>query len=280
MDVRDLTGRWVLVTGAASGIGRASALAFAGRGAHLALCDLDTSGLEETAAAARTEGRAVLTQRVDVSDADGMEGFATLVHGHCDAVDIVMNNAGVAIGARFQDTPLEDWRWILDINVLGVVHGCRTFVPRMVARGTGGHVVNVASAAGLLATQMLSAYATTKFAVVGLSEALRDELADDGIGVTAICPGIIDTPITRAARLYGSAAAPAERERMVQAYRRRNYTPERVAEAVLRAVQRNRAVAPIAAEAWVMYWMKRFAPRLTGWLVHRASVRGRSGGAS
>lgn len=273
MDVRDLTGRWVVVTGAASGIGRASALAFADRGANLALCDLDEAGVEATASTARERGGEVIAQRADVASAESMSAFADVVHGRVQAVDILMNNAGVAIGARFQDTPLEDWRWILDINVMGVVHGCHAFLPRMVSRGTGGHVVNVASAAGFFAAQHLAAYSATKFAVVGLSEAMRDELKPEGIGVTAICPGIINTPITRAARLHGKTNTGAFRDQMVSGYEKRNYGPERVAAGVLNAVQRNRAVAPITPEAWAMYYTKRFVPGLAGWLSARISQR-------
>lgn len=273
MDVRDLTGRCALVTGAGSGIGRASALAFAQRGASLAVCDIDEVGLGETAAQLRRLGREVIAERVDVADAGAVERFAAVVHAQVPAVDLLMNNAGVAIGAAFLDTPLDAWRWIVDINLMGVVHCCRSFVPKMVERGRGGHVVNVASAAGYAASQLLCAYSTTKFAVVGLSEALREELAGHGIGVTAVCPGLIDTPITRAARMFGLVDSEAMRERIVEGYRRRGYGPERVAASLLRAVQRDRSVAPIAPEAWALYWLKRYTPRLLAWLSARSSDR-------
>jgi NAD(P)-dependent dehydrogenase (short-subunit alcohol dehydrogenase family) len=265
MDVRTLDGRTALVTGAGSGIGRATALAFARRGASLVLCDVNDAALAETAGAARQMGRDVLAERVDVASADAMEAFADTVHRQVEAVDILMNNAGVGLGAGVLHTTLEDWRWITGVNLFGVVHGCHFFVPPMVKRGRGGHVVNVASAAGYVATQALAAYATTKFAVVGLSEALRDELEEHRIGVTAVCPGIINTAITQTSRFRGPDATPEARAYVVETYRRRNYTPERVAENVLKAIQRNRAVAPISAEAWVMYLLKRFVP----WLLPR-----------
>jgi NAD(P)-dependent dehydrogenase (short-subunit alcohol dehydrogenase family) len=282
MDVRNLSGKTVLVTGAASGIGRESALAFARRGAHLFLGDVNPAGLDETATAIRALGRTVQTRVVNVAEREPMRAWAAEVHATVDAVDILMNNAGVGLGGGALHTTLEDWDWIVGINLFGVIHGCHFFVPRMVARGRGGHVVNVASAAAFVATQTLAAYSTTKYAVLGLSEALRDELAPHGIGVTAVCPGMINTAITATTPLRGPDATPEMRQRIVDLYRRRNYGPERVAENVLRAVQRNRAVAPIAVEAWAMYYLKRLAPGLVAWL-NRTGERLRrrqSGGAS
>jgi NAD(P)-dependent dehydrogenase (short-subunit alcohol dehydrogenase family) len=262
MATLDLTGKSALVTGAASGIGRETALAFARAGADLVVCDVNEGGLEEVAAAIRGLGRTVLSRRVDVAKADEVRAFADAVHAERPAVDILMNNAGVAVGASFADTTLEDWEWLLSINLWGVIHGCHFFLPAMIRRGWGGHVVNVASAAGYLATAQLTAYATTKFAVVGLSEALRDELVSYGIGVTTVCPGIINTPITTSARMRGADAA-AKRKAIVDVYRRRNYGPERVASNILKAIAKKRPVAPISPEAWVMYFMKRLAPGLT-----------------
>jgi len=262
MDVRDLRGKTALVTGAASGIGKATALAVAKRGADLVVCDVDETGLAATAAAIEALGRNVFFRRVDVASRAQMQEFAAAVHERVPAVDLLINNAGVGLGASFRDTTLEDWDWIVSINLMGVVHGCHFFLPPMIARGQGGHVVNVSSAAGYVASEPLCAYATTKFAVLGLSEALAQELKRYGIGVTAVCPGIINTPITRTSRLRGPAATPEARAQMVAFYERRNYPPERVAENILKAVQRNRTIAPISPEAWVFYYLKRFSPGL------------------
>jgi NAD(P)-dependent dehydrogenase (short-subunit alcohol dehydrogenase family) len=263
MDVGDLRGKTALVTGAASGIGRATALALARAGANLVLGDLNEVGLAETAEAIRALGRQVVSHRLDVADREAMRAFAADVGRHCGAVDLLVNNAGVGVGGDFLDTPLEDWDWVVSINLMGVVHGCHFLVPPMVARGRGGHVVNVASAAGLVAMPPLSAYSATKFAVVGLSEALRAELRPHGIGVTAVCPGLINTPITTSSRMRGRTATAEYRSTLVEMYRRRAYPPERVAENILRAIARNRAVAPVAPEAWMLYFLKRLSPRLT-----------------
>jgi len=266
-------GKTALVTGAASGIGRATALALARAGADLAVCDLNEAGLEETAAAIRSLGRRALTRRVDVARADDVRAFADAVHAEHEAVDVLVNNAGVGLGGGFLDTSLEDWQWIVSINLWGVIHGCHFFLPPMVRRGRGGHVVNVSSAAGFLATAQLAAYSATKFAVFGLSEALREELRPHGIAVTTVCPGIINTPITQSAPMRGPLATPEVRAALVEIYRRRNYGPERVAANILRAIARRRAVAPISPEAWVMYLMKRLAPGLTARLNRALQAR-------
>jgi NAD(P)-dependent dehydrogenase (short-subunit alcohol dehydrogenase family) len=273
MDVRDLRGKTALVTGSGSGIGRATALELARRGADLFLCDVSEAGLAETARAIEALGRKAHARRVDVASPEQMRAFADFVHGHVEAVDILMNNAGVGLGAGLLDTTLEDWNWIVGINLMGVVHGLHFFAPRMVAGGRGGHVVNVSSAAGFVASEPLTAYAATKFAVLGLSEAIASELRRHGIGVTAVCPGIINTPITTSSRMRGPGATAENRQRMVELYQWRNYGPERVARNILRAIQRNRLVAPISPEAWAMYWLKRWAPWAMRWLNRVAADR-------
>ena len=268
MDLSSLGGKTVLITGGASGIGLETALAFARRGADLILCDLDEAGLASAADRIEALGRSVYTRRVDVSNEEEMRAFADDVHQRVEAIDILMNNAGVAIGGPFLSTSLEDWNWILGINTMGVVHGCHLFIPNMVRRGKGGHVINVSSAAGFSANSVLAAYNATKFSVLGLSEALWEELHPHGIGVTAVCPGLIDTPITRNTRLVGEMDKPEKREDMVESYRKRGYLPDRVAINILKAVEKNRLVAPISPEAWALYYLKRFAP----WLLRRIGL--------
>jgi NAD(P)-dependent dehydrogenase (short-subunit alcohol dehydrogenase family) len=265
----------VAITGAGSGIGQALALLCAARGADLALCDINDQGLAETAERARSLGSTVLTHRVDVSDDAQMTEFADAAHARFESIDLVVNNAGVAVMGGFLDTTVKDWDWLWSVNVRGVVNGCQAFLPTMIEQGRGGHLVNVASVAGLLANPDLGAYSATKFAVVGLSEALRTELRPHRIGVTAVCPGVINTPITRSTQLRGAANTEQRRDKVTAIYEKRGYTPERVAHNILKAVHRDRAVAPIALEAHLMYGVSRVAPPLARWAAGRMASVGK-----
>ncbi|MBK9261990.1 MAG: SDR family NAD(P)-dependent oxidoreductase [Polyangiaceae bacterium] len=249
----------VLVTGAGSGIGRATALAFAREGADAVLSDINEAGLEETSSRVRELGRRAFSRKVDVANAEAMEGFAEEVHREHGAVDVLVNNAGVAVSGGLTETTLDDWKWIMGINVMGVVHGCHYFVPKMVERGRGGHVVNIASLAGLMGTRMLVAYCTTKFAVVGFSEALRDDLHEHGIGVTAICPSFIKTNINNAGRHRGRMAEASTRN-MGEKLMDRAPSPDLVADRIMHAVEKNIGTLPVTREAWVVHTLKRISP--------------------
>jgi NAD(P)-dependent dehydrogenase (short-subunit alcohol dehydrogenase family) len=268
---REFEGKHALITGAASGIGRETAFCFAERGASLVLCDIDGRGLERTALLCRKLGADVVRQVVDVSSASDMENLAARTHERIPALDILVNNAGVGTAGSFVGTDLSVWDWAIGVNLKGVVHGCHFFVPKMVERKRGGHVVNVASLAGLAASKQMPVYGATKFAVVGLSESLHAELAPHGISVTTVCPGLINTPITRTARLTGGLVAEegSYRERMMDLYRRRNYGPKRVAEAIVDGVRNRRGLLPVTPESWAIYYAKRVSPSLVEALLAR-----------
>jgi NAD(P)-dependent dehydrogenase (short-subunit alcohol dehydrogenase family)/pimeloyl-ACP methyl ester carboxylesterase len=257
---RGLEGQLAVVTGAGSGIGRATALALADAGAEVIAADINLDAAQATADSSERMHAA----RVDVADGTAMEEFAATVEREHGVPSVVVNNAGIGIGGPFLDTTLADWERIIGVNLWGVIHGCRLFACQMVEAGVEGQIVNTASMAAYSPSRLLPAYSTTKAAVLMLSECLRAELAGDGIGVTAICPGVIDTNITRTTHIVG-VSADEERRRQRQAasaYERRGYTPDRVAAAILRAVRRNPAVLPVAPEAHVARALSRLSPAL------------------
>ncbi|MFJ9934112.1 SDR family oxidoreductase [Streptomyces virginiae] len=257
-------GQLVLVTGAASGIGRATAFAFAEAGARVVAVDRDAEGAARTADMARLVGACeAWAECVDVSDEQAMEKLAAKVAAEYGIVDVLVNNAGIGLSGAFLDTTAEDWKKVLDVNLWGVIHGCRIFGKQMAERGQGGHIVNTASAAAYLPSRTLPAYSTSKAAVLMLSECLRAELASKSIGVSAICPGIVNTNITATSRFAGVDEAEEKRrqERSSRLYGLRNFPPEKVADAILRAVVRNEAVVPVTPESKGALWMSRFAPR-------------------
>lgn len=253
-----IEGGVVVVTGAGSGIGRATALAFANKGARVAACDVDQVRLD--ALAAELGDRALLVRKVDVSDRQQMAEFAATVHGHAPAVDVIVNNAGVAVGGTFLEISLDDWDWIVGINLRGVVHGCHYFLPKMVERKQGGHVVNISSILGIYPAPTVTAYVATKFAVLGMSQSLRTELEPHRIGVTAICPGMINTQIVADGRVRGMVGE--RREKVKAAFRARGASPELVASAILDAVRTNPAVRTVGRDAAVIHALTRFAPRI------------------
>ncbi|MCZ7459288.1 SDR family oxidoreductase [Streptomyces sp. WMMC940] len=256
-------GQLVLVTGAASGIGRATAFAFAEAGARVVAVDRDGEGAARTAETARLIGAPeAWPETVDVSDEAAMEKLAEKVAGEYGVVDVLVNNAGIGLSGSFLDTTTDDWRRVLDVNLWGVIHGCRLFGGQMAERGQGGHIVNTASAAAFQPSRALPAYATSKAAVLMLSECLRAELAGRGIGVSAICPGIVNTNITATARFAGVSEEEENRLRKKSSklYGRRNYPPEKVAAAILRAVLDDQAVVPVTPEARGARLLSRFTP--------------------
>ncbi|MEV7831994.1 SDR family oxidoreductase [Streptomyces subrutilus] len=257
-------GQLVLVTGAASGIGRATAFAFAEAGARVVAVDRDGEGAARTAEMARLVGAPeAWGECVDVGDEQAMEKLAVKVAAEYGIVDVLVNNAGIGLSGAFLDTSAEDWKKVLDVNLWGVIHGCRIFGRQMAERGQGGHIVNTASAAAYLPSKTLPAYSTSKAAVLMLSECLRAELASKSIGVSAICPGIVNTNITATSRFAGVDEAEEKRrqQRSSRLYGLRNFPPEKVADAILRAVVRNEAVVPVTPESKGALWMSRFAPR-------------------
>ncbi|HYO97713.1 MAG TPA: SDR family NAD(P)-dependent oxidoreductase [Polyangiaceae bacterium] len=264
----------VVVTGAAGGIGRALSVAFARQGALLELCDLDTEGLAATLLAARDAGSPrVEATTADVRDPQDVEAFARGVHARCRAADVLINNAGVALAGSFLETELSDWKWLLDTNLLGTVHCIRAFVPSMLERSCGGHVLNIASASGFFNLQQLAAYGTTKYAIIGLSEALRAELSPHHIGVTALCPAFVDSGIAERVRLAKGADPAQQRRKLRELFARRGVKPEAVARAALQALRTNPALLPVGSDAWGLYLLKRCLPQVTWDILRTLATR-------
>jgi len=267
----DLRGRVAVVTGAGKGIGRATALLLAERGARVAGCDTDEAALTQTLAECRARGASTLGERVDVGDGAQMQAFAEQVERELGPTFCLVNNAGVGVAGRFFDTEPGDWEWLLRVNLWGTIHGARTFGALMKERGQG-RIVNVASASGFCNLPALSAYGTTKYAVVGLSEALRAELLPLGVTVGVVCPGLVDTSIVDTARIRGPADEAQERAELKRLYRRRGLRPESVAKAIVGAAESGKAMVVVSPEAWLLYVLKRIAPSALPWLL-RASER-------
>ena len=264
----------VSVTGAGSGIGRETALAFAAEGAEVVVSDVDEAGVKETAAMVTARGGVAHPYVLDVSDAAAVEAFADRVCAEHGVPDVVVNNAGIGHAGSFLDTPAEQWDRVLDVNLGGVVNGCRAFAPRLVERGTGGHVVNVSSMAAYAPLQAMNAYCTSKAAVYMFSDCLRAELDAAGIGLTTICPGVINTNIVHATRFdapAGRAGQVAGRRKQLEAlFAARRYGPDKVAKAILSSVRKDKAMRPVAPEAYLLYGTSRIAPQ-----VLRSTARGK-----
>jgi len=200
--VDDLTGRVAVVTGAASGLGRAMAERFAAEGMRVVVSDIDRTGLDDVAGSLTGAGHEVHAVAADVADHGDVERLADESFDRFGAVHLLCNNAGVVKSARAWALTLDDWRWVLGVDLWSVIHGIRAFVPRMLAQGGAGHVVNTASMTGLLPMPRLAAYSTAKSGVVALSESLKLDFDAEGadIGVSVFCPGFVATRITDSAR--------------------------------------------------------------------------------
>lgn len=256
--VNNVRGGAVLVTGAGSGIGRATAIAFAGEGARVLCVDLDGEAAEKTAALCGEAGAEAHAFRCDVADWDAVARLAGEVRGAHGPPGVLVNNAGVGMTGRMAEMSVDDWRWIRSVNLDGVVHGCLAFGPDMLARRSGA-VVNVASGLAYTPRATEGAYVTTKAAVLALSRCLRADWAREGVGVSAVCPGVIDTPIRTTTRYLGSRDTAGVRARVERIFRR-GHRAEVVARAVVHAARHNRAVVPVGWEAHLGWWAQRILP--------------------
>ncbi|MFI5307455.1 MAG: SDR family NAD(P)-dependent oxidoreductase [Polyangiales bacterium] len=266
--MKKLRDRVAVVTGAASGIGRAVSIALAREGCDLAIGDVNEQGLAETAEQIRALGRRVCTHRVDVADKQRMQRYAEEVFAEYGKVEIVVNNAGVTVAASFDEQSIEDWEWIVGINFWGVIYGCKFFLPYL-KLADEAHIVNLSSMFGFIGVPTQSSYCATKFAVRGLSEALWGELREHGIGVTSVHPGGIRTNIAKSARASHSEI----KQGVIEFIDRVPVSPDQCARQIVSAIKKNKMRQLVTAESYLSDWVKRLWPvltqRLIGWSYSR-----------
>ncbi len=275
--MEDYGGKVAAVTGAGSGIGRALAVELAARGCHVALSDVDRAGLAETVTLAERAGAVkVSAAHVDVADREAVETWAADVVAEHGRVNLVFNNAGVALAANVASMSYENFQWLMDINFWGVVHGTMAFLPHL--RETGdGHVVNISSVFGLMGIPTQSAYNAAKFGVRGFTEALRTELDIErcGVSATTIHPGGITTRIAHNARYeYGDHEDAIDPEEAAAEFERNTRTtPEKAARLILGAVAKNKRRALIGPDAHIFDFAARFSPRVSQWALGKLAKR-------
>lgn len=263
-----LSGSTALVTGAGSGIGRATALALAAKGAKVVALDIDAETAAKTAA--DTGGH---SYQVDVADRVAVVEIAAAVTAAHGTPDVVVNNAGVGMTGRFLDMDADDWDWIVGINLLGAVNVTKAFGPAMVERGSG-QVVNVASGLAYTPRATEPGYVTTKAALLALSQCLRADWHDAGVGVSVVCPGVINTNIVRSNTRYrGSRDGGQARARAEQVFAK-GHRPELVADAIISAVERNRSVVPVGFESRLGWWLRGVLPQAATDRAARMSLGG------
>jgi NAD(P)-dependent dehydrogenase (short-subunit alcohol dehydrogenase family) len=262
MAIKDLHGKRVLVTGAASGIGRATALRLASEGAELVLSDIDAAGLEQVADEVNARGGSVCAARpLDVADYDAVAAFASDVHRDCGTLDVVMNIAGIATWGAVENLEHHHWRRTIDVDLMGPIHVIECFVPEMIRAGRGGHLVNVSSAAGLFGLPWHGPYSAAKFGLRGVSEVLRFDLRRHGIGVTLVCPGAVRTGLVGTVNVVGVDREHPTFQGVTRRFEAHAVAPERVADRIIDAVKRGRYLVFTSTDIQVTHWLQRkFAP--------------------
>jgi NAD(P)-dependent dehydrogenase (short-subunit alcohol dehydrogenase family) len=287
--MRDLAGKTAFITGGASGIGFALGRAFAEAGMQVMLADIETDALQAAVQTLSASGPEVRGVTCDVADAESVEHAASATYAAFGKVHVVCNNAGVGGGSSIDDISLDTWRWVLDVNLMGVVHGIRTFLPHMRAHGEGGHIVNTASMAGMSSGLGFSPYSASKFAVVNISEGLAVQVASLGIGVTVVCPGFVRTRIWESGRnrpdRYGPTLPPDPQSAAGKLVVRlaelgqSGIDPAQVATQVIHAIRENELyVFTHAAGGWRTELQERFDAILAA--MDKAAARAQAGNST
>lgn len=260
--MKDLRGKRCLITGAASGIGRATALAAAAKGAELYLTDIQDEALDGVVAeVVHTGGAVAYAKPADVTDYAAIAAMAEEIHAAHGSMDVVMNVAGVSTWGAIDRLAHSDWQKMIDVNLMGPIGVLECFVPPMIEAGRGGHVVNVSSAAGLFGLPWHAAYSASKFGLRGVSEVLRFDLRQHGIGVSLVCPGAVKTPLVKTVEIVGVDRSDPEVQKLIGRFERHAVSPEHVAAKILEGVEKERYMVFTSADTRIGYWVQRkFAP--------------------
>jgi len=249
-------GTRAFLTGAGSGIGRASAIELAELGCELFLTDINARGLEETRGMISDKpGRVCKSRAFDIRDLSAVKAFADEIHQEFGPMDIVMNIAGIALFAQIEDMTHQHWEKVIGVNLWGPIHCIECFLPEMI-RVKKGHLVNVASIAGLTGAPWHAAYSTSKWGLAGLSEVLRYDLMQHNIGVTLVCPGAVDTPLKYSAEILGADKTSPRVQSLIQKFNQHTVPPEKVARMIIRAVEKKKFLVITSADVKFAYFCK------------------------
>ena len=283
----DIRTKRCLVTGAAGGIGAATAVALAQGGAHLVLTDVEPVGLERTAEQVRAAGgHVLLTRAVDLTDAGAVRALAAEVEAEVGPLDVLLNIAGISIWGTIDRLEEEHWRRLIDVNLMGPVHVMSAFLPAMIEAGRGGHVVNVSSAAGIFGLPWHAAYSASKFGLRGVSEVLRFDLRRHGIGVSLVCPGAVATPLVYGLEVVGvDRSAPSIRA-VERRFLRHAISPDEAAAAIVKGLERRRYWVYTSRDIRIGHYAQRWFPwgyeavmRLLNRSLTRAEAKATAGAA-
>jgi NAD(P)-dependent dehydrogenase (short-subunit alcohol dehydrogenase family) len=259
--VRDLRGRRCLITGAAGGIGRATAIAAATRGADVHLTDIQAEALDGVAEEIRRGGGTVASAKAaDLTDHDAVVAMADEIHAAHGSMDVVMNVAGIAVWGTIQDLDHDQWRKTIEVNLLGAISVLECFVPPMIEAERGGHIVNVSSAAGLFGLAWHAPYSATKFGLRGVSEVLRFDLRRHGIGVSLVCPGGVRTPLVGTVEIAGVDRDDPAFAPEIARFERHAVSPEHAGEKILVGVEKGRYLVFTSNDIRVVHWLQRYFP--------------------
>ena len=260
MHMKIENGTKVFITGAASGIGRATALAMARCGAHLFLTDINEKGLKETYDMISGSGTTVCRQQAfDITRFEAVQAFAKELHHEFGPMDVVINNAGIALFGLVEEMTHDHWQKVINTNLWGVIHGIESFLPEMI-QAKKGHVVNISSTAGLAGLPWHAAYSSAKYGLVGLSEVLRYDLMQHNISVTVICPGAVDTPLKNSTPILGVDREGKKAKALIHRFEKHAVTPEYVAGLIINAIEKKKFMVITSFDIKALYFVKRYCP--------------------